>query len=113
MPSQTEPRLKHSRAFYEGVLGLRPTMESAGAMWIEYDVGPATFGIGCYGETWKPTSEGTCVGFEVDDLDAEVARLKSKGVPVKLEATDTPVCRFAIIFDPDGNKILLHKRKPR
>jgi predicted enzyme related to lactoylglutathione lyase len=28
-----------------------------------------------------------------------------------MEVTDSPVCRFAIIFDPDGNKILIHKRK--
>jgi predicted enzyme related to lactoylglutathione lyase len=24
---------------------------------------------------------------------------------------DTPVCRFAMICDPDGNKIMIHKRK--
>ena len=27
-------------------------------------------------------------------------------------ATDTPVCRFAIICDPDGNRLMIHKRKP-
>jgi hypothetical protein len=24
---------------------------------------------------------------------------------------DTPVCRFAIVLDPDGNKVMIHKRK--
>ena len=103
--------IKRACAFYEGVLGLKPTMESAGGMWVEYDIGPNTFAIGCYGDAWKPSSEGTCVAFEVDDLEAENARLKSKGVPFHMEVTDTPVCRFAIICDPDGNKILIHKRK--
>ena len=103
--------IKRARAFYEGVLGLKPTMESGGGMWVEYDIGPGTFGIGCYGETWKPSPEGTCVAFEVDNLDAEVSRLKSKGVPVHLDVEDTPVCRFAIVCDPDGNKVMLHKRK--
>lgn len=103
--------MKRARAFYEGVFELKPTMESAGGMWVEYDLGAATFGIGCYGEVWKPSSEGTCVAFEVDQLDAEVTRLKAKGVPVHMDITDTPVCRFAIVSDPDGNKILLHKRK--
>lgn len=28
-----------------------------------------------------------------------------------IEAMDTPVCRFAIILDPDGNQILIHNRK--
>ena len=49
--------------------------------------------------------------FEVDDLDAEISRLESKNVKFAMRATDTPVCRFAIICDPDGNKIMVHKRK--
>jgi predicted enzyme related to lactoylglutathione lyase len=46
-------------------------------------------------------------------LDAELARLKSRNVKFHMEATDSPACRFAIIFDPDGNKILIHKRKAK
>jgi predicted enzyme related to lactoylglutathione lyase len=103
--------IKRAREFYEGVLGLKPTMESAGGMWVEYGIRGATFAIGCYGDVWKPSQEGTCVGFEVDDLDAELDRLKSRGVKFGMEAMDTPVCRFAIICDPDGNRILIHKRK--
>ena len=103
--------IKRARAFYEGTLGLKPTMESAGGLWVEYDIGAGTFGIGSYGDDWKPSPEGTCVGFEVDDLDAEVSRLKSKGVAVPVDVTDTPVCRFAIVSDPDGNRLMLHKRK--
>lgn len=103
--------IKRAREFYEGVLGLKPTMESAGGMWVEYDVGKGTFGIGCYGEVWKPSPDGTCVAFEVDDLDTEIAQLKSAGVTIAMGATDTPICRFAIICDPDGNRIMIHKRK--
>jgi predicted enzyme related to lactoylglutathione lyase len=103
--------IKRARAFYEGVLGFKPTMESAGGMWIEYDQGNGTFAIGCYREVWKPSADGTCVAFEVEDLDAEISDLKSKGVKVAMEATDTPICRFAIISDPDGNRILIHRRK--
>jgi predicted enzyme related to lactoylglutathione lyase len=99
-----------ARAFYEGVLGLKPTMESAGGKWFEYDIGAGTLGIGSY-PGWEPSAQGTNVAFEVDDLDAEISRLKSRRVKIHLEITDTPVCRFAIILDPDGNKILIHKRK--
>jgi predicted enzyme related to lactoylglutathione lyase len=105
--------IKKSREFYEGVLGLKPTMESAGGMWVEYDVGPSTFAIGCFGDMWKPSSDGTSVVFEVDNLDAEIARLKSKGVKFAMEAFDAPLCHFAIIYDPDGNPILIHKRKAK
>jgi predicted enzyme related to lactoylglutathione lyase len=105
--------MKRAREFYEGTLGLKPGMETGGGMWVEYDIGASTFAIGCYGESWKPSEEGTCVAFEVDNLDDELARLKSRKVKFHMEATDSPVCRFAIIFDPDGNKILIHKRKAK
>jgi len=105
--------MPRARAFYEGLLNLKPTMESMGGMWVEYDVGPSTFAIGCYGDVWKPASDGTLVAFEVDDVDAEIARLRSKGVTVHLEPTDSPVCRFAIVYDPDKNAVMLHKRKTK
>lgn len=86
-------------------------MESAGGLWVEYDICNGTFGIGCYGEAWKPSSDGTCVAFEVENLDAEISQLKSRNVSFAMAATDTPICRFAIIRDPDGNRILIHQRK--
>ena len=103
--------MKKARDFYEGTLGLKPAMESGGGMWVEYEIGPATFALGCYGDAWKPSADGTCVAFEVDNFDSEVARLKSRNIKFDLEATESPVCRFAIVFDPDGNKVMIHKRK--
>jgi predicted enzyme related to lactoylglutathione lyase len=105
--------IKRAREFYEGTLGLKPTWESAGGMWVEYDLKGNTFAIGCYGDVWKPSKDGTAVAFEVDDLNAEVSRLKSKGVKFAMEPMDTPVCHFAIILDPDGNQLLIHKRKAK
>ncbi len=105
--------MPRARAFYEGVLGFKPTMESAGGMWVEYDFGNGTFAIGCYGEAWKPAADGTCIAFEVDNVDEAIAQFKALGVPVHMGVTDTPVCLFAIICDPDGNKIMLHQRKAK
>ena len=103
--------IKRARALYEGALGLKPTKESAGGLWVEYDVGPNTFAIGCYGDIWKPSKDGTVVAFEVDDLDADITRLKSEGVKFQMEAMDSPICRFAILLDPDSNPIMIHQRK--
>ena len=103
--------IKRARAFYEGVLGLKPTMEADGGLWVEYDIGSGTFGIGCFGDAWRPSPDGTCIAFEVEDFDAELSRLESQGVTIARAVTDTPICRFVIIADPDGNKILIHKRK--
>jgi predicted enzyme related to lactoylglutathione lyase len=102
--------IKRARAFYEEVLGFKPAMESAGGMWVEYEFGNGTFAIGCYGDAWKPSADGTCIAFEADDFDTEVTRLKSLGVKFAMEPIPTPICRFAIINDPDGNKIMIHKR---
>jgi predicted enzyme related to lactoylglutathione lyase len=102
--------IKRSRQFYESVLGLKTTAEMGSGNWIEYDIGAATFAIGAYPD-WKPSTDGTMVAFEVDNLDAEIARLKSLGVKFVMEPFESPVCRCAIISDPDGNKLMIHKRK--
>jgi predicted enzyme related to lactoylglutathione lyase len=102
--------IKRARAFYEGVLGLKPTMESLGGMVVEYRIGNGIFTIACLGEAWKPSPDGTFVAFEVEDLDAEIRRLESQNVTFAMGATETPTARFAMIFDPDGNKIMIHKR---
>ena len=103
--------LKRARAFYEDVLGLKPTLEMAGGHWIEYDVGAATFAITDMVPDWKPSSQGTTVAFEVDDIDATMAQLRQHDVKIAWDVMETPVCRMAVIHDPDGNSITIHKRK--
>ena len=102
--------IKRARAFYEDVLALKPSMESMGGSWVEYEIAGATFAIGAIPD-WRPAAEGTCIAFEVDNFDAELSRLKSRGVKFAMDIIDTPVCRFAIVSDPDGNQIMIHKRK--
>src|ERR1700693_6048855 len=99
--------MARARAFYEDVLGFKKTMESAGSRWIQYDIGAGTLAIGSY-PGWEPSAQGATVGFEVDNLDEEMSRLKARNVTVLMEIMDTPVCRFAMIGDPDGNKIIIH-----
>lgn len=103
--------MPRARAFYEGILGLKAGMIGAGGLWVEYELGAGTFAIGCYGEVWKPAADGTVVAFEVTDINEEMARLKSAGVTVALEIQESPVCWFAMIKDPDGNQLMIHKRK--
>src|SRR5204863_441290 len=103
--------IKRARAFYEGALGLKPAGEFAEGAWIEYEIGNGTFGIGNYGDQWKTSDQGTMVAFECDDLDAMVERVKQSGATVKMDIMDTPVCRFTIVADPDGNSVMLHKRR--
>ncbi|WP_412025743.1 VOC family protein [Burkholderia cepacia] len=49
--------------------------------------------------------------FQVDDLDAEFARLKARGVHFTLEPTDAGPVRVAVIDDTCGNLIQLMQMK--
>jgi len=102
-----------SRAFYEGVLGLVPTTfygEATGdSQWTEYEIGPGAFALGRYAD-FKPSVDGAAVAFEVDDFDAAVKRLRDAGAIFKMEPMQTPVCRMAMILDPDGSSLMIHKR---
>jgi predicted enzyme related to lactoylglutathione lyase len=60
---------------------------------------------------WKASPGGGAVCFEVEDFDAAVKHLKANGVAFLNEPIETPVCHIAIISDPDGNSLAIHKRK--
>ena len=98
-----------ARRFYEGVLGLK-LEQNFQDQWIEYGVNGATLAITTKDDEHTPGLTGGMVAFEVDDLDAFVTRLREKQVRFKHEPVSTPVCRFAVITDPDGNQIIIHKR---
>jgi len=104
--------LKHARAFYEDVLGLRTSDEMIGGKWIEYAVGDDTLAIANVGDTWTPSDQGTGAAFEVDDFDDAIRRLKDRHVRFAPEPFETPCCHMAVIQDPDGNKLMIHKLKP-
>jgi predicted enzyme related to lactoylglutathione lyase len=103
--------VKRARAFYEGVLGLKPSDDFNEGVWIEYDVGEGTLAIGSVGDQWKPSPDGTSVALEVDDFEGAIKNLKAANVTFDTENVESPVCRMAVVTDPDGNKIIIHKLK--
>ena len=107
--------LKRSRDFYENVLNLKPSsaFEKGNIGFIEYELGPHTLAIGAGAEYFKPGPTGATVALEVEDFDAAVSNLKKEKVRFVLETYDGPACRMAIITDPDGNQIVIHKRKAK
>ena len=104
--------LKRARHFYEQVLGLVPTkiFGDETTAWIEYDIGATTLSIGNGAPDWKANAGGGCVGLEVEDYDRAMEHLRAHQVAMK-ETFETPVCHMAIISDPDGNSLIIHKRK--
>jgi len=106
--------IARARKFYEGVLGLQPNapVQSDTQKWIEYDLGPGTLGIGCSPQ-WQPSEDGPSVALEVEDFEAAVATLREHDIKPIIGPMESPVCHMVTIRDPDGNKLTLHKRKPR
>ena len=101
---------ERAHQFYQETLELKPSSSAMSGAWVEYDLGTATIGVGCH-PAWQPSRDGTTVAFEVDDFDATFAKLKERGVQFDMEKTETPVCWMAQFRDPDGNKLVIHKRK--
>jgi predicted enzyme related to lactoylglutathione lyase len=103
--------IKRARAFYEGALKLKPAADFNEGVWIEYELGDDTLAIGSVGDQWKPSADGTSVAIEVDDFEAAIKELKEANVTFAAEGIESPVCRMAVVQDPDGNKIIIHKVK--
>lgn len=101
-----------AREFYEGVLGLKTshTVDTPGGKWVEYDIGGGTLAIGS-APGWNPSPDGACVALEVADFDDAVAHLRTSNAKFRMEPFASPVCQMAMVFDPDGNTVCIHKRK--
>lgn len=107
-------QIERARAFYEGVLGLKPGKRFATkeGEWIEYDLGPTTLGItSMIDENWQPTKHGAAVALEVEDFAAAIAWLKERAVTFQTEPWEGAACRMATVFDPDGNCVAIHQLK--
>jgi len=102
--------LARARKFYEETLGLKLGMNFQD-MWVEYYLGEGTLAITNVDMGHKPGANGGAVAFEVDDYDKVIAALKEKKVNFVMDTYPTPVCQFAVVADPDGNQVMVHKRK--
>lgn len=104
--------MARARAFYEGPLGLKPAtvLDLPDGQWVEYELGPHTLALARM-PGWKPGPDGGMVALEVRDFDAAITALKSAGARFRVEPFDTPVCRMAMVYDPEGNSLCIHQRK--
>jgi len=88
-------------AFYGETLGLARNPNSSGERWVEYETGNLTIGLSVYGGG---------IALRVADVDAARAELEGAGVEFGMDTFDSGVCHGAPFADPDGNRLLLHRR---
>ena len=92
--------LKRAEEFYGGILGLMRNPGS-GDRWVEYETGNLTIALSMYGGT---------VGLRVEDVADARSALEQDGVEFSMDTFDSGVCNGAPFTDPDGNRLLLHRR---
>ena len=104
--TQDIPRAKR---FYNETLGL--AIETEGENDLEFTLGQVTldvFNPASAGQEFAPSLAG--IAIRVPDVAAARAELEAKGVRFDGEIVDTGVCHFAFFKDPDGNRLMLHRR---
>jgi catechol 2,3-dioxygenase-like lactoylglutathione lyase family enzyme len=90
--------LQRARAFYAEKLGLAPAEERPGG--LRYQCGNGQFAL--FESAGCASGDHTQIGFEVDDIDAVVAELRSRGVV--FEDVDVPGLHTVDgIADVEGN----------
>lgn len=102
--------MARARKFYEETLGLTTGLNYEDK-WVEYEVAGQTFAVTSMDIGHQAGVKGGVVGFEVEDYDKTIAQLKQKQVKFVMDTYETPGCRFAVITDPDGNEMMIHRRK--
>jgi catechol 2,3-dioxygenase-like lactoylglutathione lyase family enzyme len=90
--------LERARRWYSEMLGLDPVEERPGG--LRYQCSTTYFVV--FQSTGKASGESTQMAWEVDDIEAVVADLESRGV--EFEAVDAPGMKTVnSIADIDGN----------
>jgi len=103
--------VERSITFYGETLGLPRVSDTEG--WPEFQLGE---NVSIY--LVDPTNIGrefegphtSSVALRVPDVEEARKALEAEGVVFTGETFDTGVCHMAIFADPDGNRLMLHRR---
>ena len=87
--------------FYGATLGLARNPRSSGERWVEYETGNVTLALSTVGGT---------IALRVADVRGARRALEEAGVEFAMDTFDSGVCHGAPFVDPDGNRLLLHRR---
>ena len=103
--------IARAATFYGEILGLPRSVYNEERHFSEYETGNLTISV--YnaekmgiGHEVNPNP----IALHVDDVAAARTLLEERGVNFHGEIIDTGVCHMAMFADPDGNRLMLHRR---
>ena len=102
-------KLEEVKCFYTGHLGFLVTFESDTFLGLKSSESPSSeIGFMCPREGDFRTKSNVTLCFEVDDVDAECARLTDAGIPLVQPVKDNPWGdRSFMIADPGGTALYI------
>ncbi len=103
--------MEKSITFYRDVLGIPLAGLAHEGKWAEFQINPGTLALG-EGDFFTEPGGGM-VAFAVEDAKAAVEELKQSGISTHSSLGESAVCYWAVIEDPDGNRVIIHQRKDK
>jgi len=101
--------IARAKKFYGETLGL--PIETEGENDLEFTLGQVTLDVfdpSSIGQEFAPSPAG--IAIRVPDVAEARTALEAEGVEFDGEIIDSGVCHFAFFKDPDGNRLMLHRR---
>ncbi len=101
-------------AWYRDVLGMPLAPWGGAALRYDAPAHPPAAGWSAFPAAtgyFAPSTSTFMINYAVDDLDALVAKLEARHVPVLKRMDDDTSGRFAWVLDPEGNKVELWEPK--
>jgi predicted enzyme related to lactoylglutathione lyase len=105
----SEDLQKNLLPFYRDVLGMAVAVDTPEFVVLGTNPGGPSVTLGTHSEVKGKNSDPArhMVGLAVDDVRAEYARLKAKGVEFVDEPTEFPQVTVVTLKDPEGNYVQL------
>ncbi|HXR46805.1 MAG TPA: VOC family protein [Candidatus Limnocylindrales bacterium] len=101
--------LARAAKFYREILGLPQEVYSEEGQWAEFNCGNVTLSLRG-GEMLPEKVPGGHIALAVDDVQAASKELQRRGIRMAKEPQDYGCCQAVEILDPDGNRVILHRR---
>ena len=97
--------------FYGETLGLS-RQPNAHEDWPEFETGNLTLSVVHYEQIGRSefTPSLSPIALRVADVEEARRKLETAGVEFLGETLDSGVCHLAVFSDPDGNRLIIHRR---